>query len=107
MAPTFVDDLNSKIKDFEQAMSDHSIRRSDHVATSGLIDTEMKNALAILAQLDPIMSNKLAAMPDLKAQWENVRHIERAWVSKSPEPRPAPNPDPVPTTPAVIPPAAA
>jgi hypothetical protein len=99
MAATFVDDLNSKIKDFEQAMSDHSIRRSEHVATSELIDSEMKNALAILAQLDPIMSNKLADAADLKAQWENVRHIERAWVAKKAEPQPAPL--------AVVPPAAA
>jgi len=90
MAATFVEDLNSKIKDFEQAMSDHSVRRSEHVATCELIDTEMKNALAILAQLDPVMSNKLADATDLKAQWENVRHIERAWIIQKAEPQPAP-----------------
>jgi hypothetical protein len=65
----------------------------------------MKNALAILAQLDPIMSNKLADDADLKAQWENVRHIERAWVAKKAEPQSAPKSAPAPL--AVVPPAAA
>jgi hypothetical protein len=98
MAPTFVDDLNSKIKDFEQAMADHSSSRSGHVATTGLIDNGMQRALEILAQLDPIVSNKVAGDVDLTGQWKNVRHVESAWVSKK---------DPVPAPPAVIPPAAA
>jgi hypothetical protein len=99
MAPAFVDDLNSKIKEFEQAMADHSASRSGHVASTRLIDDGMQRALDILAQLDPIVSNKVAGDVDLTGQWKNVRHIESAWVSKKPEPIPAP--------PAVVPPAAA
>jgi hypothetical protein len=107
MAPSFVDDLNSKIKDFEQAMADHSTSRSGHVASTGLIDSGMQHALDILAQLDPIVSNKVAGDVDLIGQWKNVRHVESAWVSKKPEPTPVPSPDPVSAPLAVIPPAAA
>jgi hypothetical protein len=103
MAPTFVDDLNSKIKAFEQAMADHSVSRSEHVATKKLIDHEMQSALEILAQLDPIVSNKLAGNHDLASQWENVRHIERAWISKKPESKPVANPAPTPVPVGVAP----
>ena len=109
MPSTFVEDLNSKIKAFEQVMADHSASRSAHVAGLGLIDTKMQVALAVLAQLDPIVSNTLAGNADLKAQWKNVRHVERRWVSKKPEPEPAPSPEPVVAVPqpAADPPAAA
>jgi hypothetical protein len=30
----------------------------------------------------------MADVPDLKAQWEQVRHIERGWISKKPDPQP-------------------
>jgi hypothetical protein len=36
--------------------------------------------MIILAQLDPIMENKLAANAALLLKWINVRRIERRWT---------------------------
>ena len=88
-------------------MADHSVSRSEHVATKKLIDHEMQSALEILAQLDPIVSNKLAGNHDLASQWENVRDIEREWLSKKPESKPVANPAATPVPVGVAPPSAA
>ena len=89
MTPTFVDDLSVKIADFEKAFSDHTASRTSHVATSKQINDAMQRALSILAQLDPIIENKVDGNLGLMAQWDNVRHTERAWTTKKPaDPKP-------------------
>jgi hypothetical protein len=40
---------------------------------------------AILAQLDPIVENKLEGNAALNLKWENVRKVERRWVYKTSE----------------------
>jgi hypothetical protein len=85
MSPKFLSELESKIKRFTEAIADHKASRSAHVATSQLIDAAMKRALIILAQLDPIMENKLGENMGLQLRWENVRRIERRWISRTPK----------------------
>jgi ribosomal protein L11 len=100
MAPTFVDDLIMKIKTFEQAFNAHTASKAAHVATSQQIGVAMQTAMTILTQLDPIVANKLDGDFVPMHKWKNVRHIERAWVSKKPvlqpEPAPEPTPGPIP-----------
>jgi hypothetical protein len=84
MAPDFLDDLNSKIEAFERAVAAHAAGRSAHVATSSLVEEAMQRAMGILVQLDPIVENKLKGNAALLLKWENIRHTERAWVSKKP-----------------------
>jgi hypothetical protein len=96
MAPTFVDDLIMKIKVFEQTFAAHTASKAAHVATSQQIDDALQKAMTILAQLDPIVENKLDGNFVMTRKWENVRHTERAWVSKKPIPKPEPAPEPSP-----------
>jgi len=84
MAPDFIDDLNGKIETFERAVTIHAAGRSAHVATSKLVDDAMQSALNILVQLDPLVENYLIGDSALILKWENVRHTERAWVSRKP-----------------------
>jgi hypothetical protein len=63
----------------------HKASRAAHAATSQLIDEAVGRALTTLAQLDPIIENKLAGNTALQLKWENVRRIERRWVYKKPE----------------------
>jgi hypothetical protein len=93
MAPKFIDDLNARIKALEDAIDDHTISKGGHVATTGLLDEEMGNVMVTIAQLDPIVENKLEGNPMLLTRWEHARHIERAWANK---PDPEPNPTPAP-----------
>jgi hypothetical protein len=86
MAPDFLDDLEAKIEAFAKAVVNHTSAKSAHVATSQLVDQGMKRAMNILVQLDPIVENKLRSDPALLLQWENIRRIERAWVTKKPKP---------------------
>jgi hypothetical protein len=80
MDPNFLSDIGSKINAFIEAVADHEASRSAHVATSQMIDAAMDRAMIILAQLDPIMENKLAANAALLLKWINVRRIERRWT---------------------------
>ena len=83
MEPEFITALESKIEAFTEAVANHKANRSAHAATSQLIDDAMARALTTLAQLDPIMENKLGDNTGLQLKWENVRRIERRWISKN------------------------
>ena len=52
--------------------------RSSKVVTTQAIEDSLEQAVQILAQLDPIIQNKLENNPMLFSQWENVRRVERA-----------------------------
>jgi hypothetical protein len=53
----------------------------------------MQRTMNVLGQLDPIVENLLAGDFAGIQKWKNVRHIERAWVSrKHVEPKPDTNP---------------
>jgi hypothetical protein len=83
MEPKFLSELESKIKAFTQAVADHKASRSAHASTTQLIDAAMERALISLAQLDPIMENKLGGNAGLQLKWENVRRVERRWIYKA------------------------
>ena len=85
MDPGFVRDLESKIKTFTEAVAGHKASRGAHAATTQLIDAVMERAMTILAQLDPIMENKLGGNTALQLKWENVRRVEKRWVYKTPK----------------------
>jgi chromosome segregation ATPase len=85
MEPKFLSELESKIKAFTQAVADHKASRSAHAATTQLIDGAMERALISLAQLDPIIENKLGGNTALRLKWENVRRVEKRWIYKTPK----------------------
>jgi hypothetical protein len=85
MEPDFIKTLETKIQAFAAAIGNHKASRTAHAATSQLIDDAMAHALTTLAQLDAILENKLGGNTGLQLKWDNVRHIERRWISKKEE----------------------
>jgi len=85
MDPKFIETLEAQIDALTGAIAEHKASRAAHAATSQLIDEAMGRALTTLAQLDPIIENKLAGNTALQLKWENVRRTERRWVYKKPE----------------------
>jgi len=84
MPPDFVKTLEAKIDTFTVAVKNHKASRAAHVTTTQEIDAAMERAVTTIEQLDAVMENKLDGNPSLQANWENVRKIERRWVSKKP-----------------------
>jgi hypothetical protein len=90
MEPQFIQTLESKIQAFKEAIENQKATRAAHAVTSQLLNDAMERAMRILAQLDPIIENKLGSNTALQLKWENVRHVERRWVTSKPvEPVPA------------------
>ena len=82
MEPDFIKTLEAKTEAFIEAIADHKASRAAHSTTSQLIDEAMERALTTLGQLDAIVENKLSGNTGLQLKWENVRRIERRWISK-------------------------
>jgi len=97
MAPDFIDELDAKIAAFEESFANHNASKTALVGSTQQIDNAMDRVMAVLEQLNPIVENKLEGDAVGIQNWRNVRHIERAWVSKKTEE----------TKPENIPPAAA
>jgi hypothetical protein len=95
MEPEFVTALESKIEAFTEAVANHKAIRAAHAATSQLIDDAMARALTTLDQLDAIMGNKLGDNTGLQLKWENVRRVERRWISKKTEETTGKSPTPL------------
>ena len=84
MEPEFIERFEAKIQAFVDAIANHKANRAAHAATSQLIDAAMERALTTMDQLDPVIENKLGDNAGLMLKWQNVRHIEKRWVSKKP-----------------------
>jgi hypothetical protein len=95
MKPQFIAALESNIEAFTEAVANHKASRAAHAATSQLIDDAMERALTTIEQLDAIMQNKMGDNTALQLKWENVRHIERRWISKKTEDTPEKSPAPL------------
>jgi hypothetical protein len=86
----FLDDLNSDIEEFEQAINQKIQKRESQVAATAAIDAALERGLNVARELDAIMRNQFANDPASLAAWLSASHTERAPRSAAATPSPAP-----------------
>lgn len=74
----FLDDLNSDIEEFEQAINQKIQKRGLQVAATAAIDSALERGLNVARELDAIMRNQFANDPASLASWLSASHTERA-----------------------------
>jgi hypothetical protein len=93
----FLDDLNSDIEEFEQAINQKIQKRESQVAATAAIDNALERGLNIVRELDAIMRNQFANDPASLAAWLSASHTERQPHRAAATPAttpPAPTPTP-------------
>jgi hypothetical protein len=93
----FLDDLNSDIEEFEQAINQKIQKRESQVSATAAIDSALESGINVVRELDVIMRNQFASDPASLAAWLSASHTERsprrAALNPLPTP-PAPPPAP-------------
>jgi len=84
MAPDFLEELSTRIAAVEKSFANRNASRTAQAGATQKIDNAMDRAMVVLEQLDPSVENKLEGDAVGIQNWRNVRHVERAWVSKKP-----------------------
>jgi hypothetical protein len=74
----FLDDLNSDIAEFEQAINQKIQKQESHVAATAAIDSALEHGLTAVRELDAIMRNTLANNAASLAAWLSASHTERS-----------------------------
>lgn len=91
----FIEDLNSDIEAFEQAINQKIQKRGAQVAATAAIDNALERGVIVVRELDAIMRNQFAADPASLAAWLSASHTERPPRRVAPD---APPPTTPPTT---------
>lgn len=89
----FLDDLNSDIQEFEQAINQKIQKRDAQVAATAAIDGALERGGDTVRELDAIMRNQFAGDPASLAAWLSASHTERAprrAAPSTPDTPPAP-----------------
>ena len=84
MAPDFVEKLKVQTDAYAQAISARDEARKTHVNATRGIQKSMLAASIALQHIDAIVANVYKDDDLTVADWEHVRHTERAWKSKTP-----------------------
>lgn len=86
----FLDDLQTDITNFEQAVSGKSAASDERVSATASIGGAVKNGLEGLRRLRAIVPNKYRDNPAKLAAWTSASHVERPAKKKTP-PSPPPS----------------
>jgi hypothetical protein len=78
MPPTFLDELNEHIEDFQEALSNQQTGVGTRVMATAAIDDELDAALDAKRQLDAIVRNTFRDDPARLAAWTSASHVERS-----------------------------
>ncbi len=84
----FLDDLDSDIKEFEQAITGQNLSTDTHVAATQAIDDGLDRGFNLVRQLDAVVRNKFTNDAATLAAWLSASHVERAPKTKKAEPPP-------------------
>jgi hypothetical protein len=82
---TFIEDLNSALSAFENAVNSQNVSREKRVAATTAVKNALAGGMSLKRELDPIVRNKFEADPATLAAWTSASHVERA-----PKAKPAP-----------------
>jgi len=94
---TFVDDLNTTIGAFEDAITRQSKAKESRAGARAEIRKKLSAALATVNQLDPVVVNRLKDNAGLLAEWKSARHVSRLTVPYPKTAKPTPPLTPAPS----------
>lgn len=78
MRASFIDDLNTDISDYEQAINDKAGAQGTGVGATAGIDEAIDNGLRAAQIIDSILQNVYQDNPVKLAEWTRARHIKRS-----------------------------
>jgi len=78
MPATFVEDLGAAIDSLVNADREQNDSKGARKRAVASIDGAVERGMDAARRLDPVIRNKFADRPDVLADWERSRHIERA-----------------------------
>lgn len=78
MPADFLEDLQSDIDAFEEAINQKNVGRDTRVTATAAIDDVIERGMILLRQLDAIVRNKFRDDPSKLAAWTSASHVERA-----------------------------
>lgn len=82
---SFIQDLNSALSAFENAVNLQNVSTEKRVAATAAVKNALARGMSLKRELDPIVRNKFEADPATLAAWTSASHVERA-----PKAKPAP-----------------
>ena len=82
MPADFIDDMNTHIRNIEQAMENRSAILRRLKESTAAIDAGIKECMNALFKLDIVMANTLRDDPVTQAGWNAARHVKRAAQKK-------------------------
>ena len=82
MPADFLEDLDAAIGAFEAALSDRHTTRHSRVETTAAMDSVLDRGIAIVKQLDAVMTNKFRDDDALLLGWSSARRTEHSRRSK-------------------------
>jgi hypothetical protein len=78
MQETFLEDLNTSIENFEEAVNSRNVSASRRTQATAAIDDAIRRGKEAVRDLDQIVSNKYKKNPTKLAAWKSASHTERA-----------------------------
>jgi hypothetical protein len=83
MPPTFLEALGAAIDALEDAIGDQKGSQGARKAAAASIDGAIERGLEAVRRLDPIVRNKFADQPNVVAEWQSARRIQRGPRSQT------------------------
>jgi len=81
-APTFIEELQAAIAQFEQVAKTQTETRGAQVRATASLDACMSKAMDALYRLDGMVPNKIKGNPALEREWSVARRLPSARSSK-------------------------
>ena len=78
MPPSFIQDLNTHIRNIEQAGGSRSAIRSRQKVTTAAIDAAMQKCMKAVLDFDVVATNVLRDDKLALTAWQSARHVKRA-----------------------------
>jgi hypothetical protein len=86
----FIEELNNKIKLFDNAIIEQNQGAENRVTALAAIDQAVERGMDTVRELDSIVKNKFRNEPTKLVAWDRARHVERAPHPAVVEQAPAP-----------------
>jgi hypothetical protein len=100
MPPTFIDDLNAQVAEFEGIQQSHTLSKETRAAARYGMDAAMEQGIMAAIRLDAVVTNTLKHDGASMAKWSVARHVEYPGKSHAHHPKPVVPAQPVAPAPA-------
>lgn len=86
MPANFLDELNTHIAAFEQAIDKQQRSQRERVSAAEGLGDRVERGVNKVRQITPVVRNKFRDNPQTLSEWESASHVERAPASKPDKP---------------------